>query len=293
MSNEEAQKSVQAGICSENGFGSCVLSSTSCSDDVSFLSSRQLQTSSTAHGGYCLLRSYVDAISTGYCQDDNICTGHSSGCTDSSQFVASYDSCRLSAENAEDGQEVAVFGRCDNTCYWSSTDCSNGAGAWYPAVDSSDCTCDKVLVGACEKDGYYFCGVDENACDSLQTWISATDLRAISGAPDCRLCREEQTDSGVEGGTSVVVGAGFGGEKDMGTGKIIGVAIGGIVAVLLLTLLIIKVGRYIQSRRAEYMGETKNSSAPPVKDISMPSTAAADEENSSTEDEKEWCPSAF
>merc|ERR1712176_82928 len=86
--------------------------------------------------------------------------------------------------------ENTLFGRCGDRCSWSPDDCAfglNGREKW--TFPSEECTCEKVRVGGCQKDGNIFCAVSEDACDDLSEWLSPLDVTKSFNV-ECFLCNE-------------------------------------------------------------------------------------------------------
>jgi len=158
MSNNNQRLSVQAGYCGDASgkTNPCVLKQSDCNEGDAWQSSRQMDGSPySGHGGYCLWSSTV--------KDDIV-----------------------------GNQE---FGACQNAsgdmrCSYAADHCVEGEESWVFPV--SDCSCDKVRVGGCEKDGKIFCAATEDGCDDTATWMDALTVSAQT-ATDCYLCITKTT----------------------------------------------------------------------------------------------------
>jgi len=131
-----------------------------------------------AHGGICLWSSTVHEKRVGQCSDGT-CSPNKASCGSGLDFMDA----KQSTENCD--VDSTAFGRCGDRCSWSPDDCSVGEEWTFP---SEGCSCDKVQVGACEKDGQIFCSVSPDSCDDKATWLHALDV--VSTTPNvCYLCR--------------------------------------------------------------------------------------------------------
>lgn len=182
---------VKAGSCMNGGDGRiCALQEGDCPDATVFTTPRQLDQSGggVAHGGACVTRSGTeDTAKIGWCREEG-CTSDASACKNPSAFVSVDDRCTIRTDSTKDGKERdTLFGMCnaDLTCYWSDADCSSG---WRPAYANAGCTCDKVRVGACFDQGFYYCAVSADACDESADWFGAKALQGQANAPACFLC---------------------------------------------------------------------------------------------------------
>lgn len=202
--------SVQAGSCLRGGDGSiCAFDSYGCPSNAIFSSPRELAQSGggLAHGGACTTRTGTEErTNIGWCPGEG-CTSDASACSVPSSFVPIDDRCTVRSDSTrghggnDDKNFTTLFGRCsaDDTCYWSQNDCpEEDPSSWIPAYnhgnppslsDDEACTCDKVRVGACLDQEFYFCAVSAAACDGASEWINATSLRNHQSAPACFLCR--------------------------------------------------------------------------------------------------------
>jgi len=128
-----------------------------------------------AHGGICLHSQTVQELAMGNCADGT-CSPNEASCGDLGPHTNN------DTKNCQ--TKETLFGRCGNRCLWSPVDCE---GNWV--FPSEDCTCDKVEVGACEKDGSIFCSVSPDSCDKDSNWLSS--LEVVRTGYQCYLCREE------------------------------------------------------------------------------------------------------
>jgi len=139
--------------------------------DAEFMSSRLLQSEPGAHGGDCLLQSNIKEKPLGRCQTGNReCSPNQKSCL--GDWLNLEEDCLV---------KDTIFGSCDDRCSWSPDDCVSGEKWTFP---STGCSCDKVQVGACEKDGMKYCAVSYAGCDIETKWLSPLE------AVDCFLCRE-------------------------------------------------------------------------------------------------------
>mmetsp|Transcript_12425 Transcript_12425/g.18885 ORF Transcript_12425/g.18885 Transcript_12425/m.18885 type:complete len:512 (-) Transcript_12425:133-1668(-) len=199
---------VEAGACiSEGVVKKCALEKTACAPGDLFLSSRALHASGGKTGYSCLYKAKTEAVSIGRCTGDSdfdICTGTASSCTVEDRFAPEADACSIARDDQpfDPSKIFAYYGSCKPSsssnefdCYWDSSECprAQSQSFWTAASQTTKCTCDYVKTGACTfpGDDIYYCAVSSNGCDIAggETYISATALREISGAPDCRLCR--------------------------------------------------------------------------------------------------------
>jgi hypothetical protein len=194
--------SVQAGACVDDTSHNCALEATACKNTTSFVSSRELQTVANAHGGNCLTSDYVSAIAIGRCLGeggDGFCASDEALCLADSTFVAplagddnALPGCKVRQEGSAGQGLPTSYGRCGNVdCVWSSNDCGE------TFVLDSTCTCENVVVGACERDGQIYCSVGPKACDEESQWMSPEKLRQNTNI-DCYLCRGYDDPSGFE-----------------------------------------------------------------------------------------------
>merc|ERR1712241_516731 len=134
----------------------CVLKQSDCNEGDIWQSSRQMQGAPySGHGGYCLWSSTVKNDIVG-------------------------------------DQE---FGACQNStgdkrCAYTADHCVEGEETWVFPV--ADCSCDKVRVGGCEKDGKVFCAATADGCDDEATWMDPLTVSA-QAATDCYLCIAKTT----------------------------------------------------------------------------------------------------
>jgi len=278
-------KSVLPGKCNyldQNNFYGCALTSTDCS--AGFQSSRD--TFHDAHSGSCHARDALLLTYTGKCTDEDICTGHPSACLNPDKFVRTIKECTVVPVLGRNEVVVtpgATFGRCDDTCYWSSDDCI-APEQWSIASSNIDCSCDKVQVGACkDSGGNYYCAVEEASCTE-GTFIAARDLRDDVDAPDCRLCpipvkftttsvsmeSSSASSMDVEAPSEDTEAAPLAATKpNSNTGTIAGAAVGGTLAAVIVCAFVFFVGRKFMAKNIEKQRFSKNHNAPPIKDFSM------------------------
>lgn len=192
---------VKAGSCMNGGDGRiCAFQPSDCPPDTNFVTPRSLEQgggSRNSHGGACTSRvGSEETAKIGSCQQGGqACASHASVCSDPSAFVAVDDRCTIRKDGLKGGRNTR-FGRCgaDDQCYWSSQDCSDPS-SWMTVNEnnSNSCTCDKVRVGACYDQSFYYCAVDSSACATTSGWINAKDLATTADAPECFLCHAEES----------------------------------------------------------------------------------------------------
>jgi len=184
------RKSVQAGAC--GFFPTCVLEAHLCPPGETFRSSREIsQKVAGTHGGACADGRNVKHISTsvGRCGTEGGCVNVAEACFLGAGeiFIDDVASGCTIVSDANDADSKTLYGSCDSRCSWSPSDCGSGE-VWN--TSSENCPCDKVRVGACDKEGDIFCAVSEKACDASSKWVTALELISHSSNTDCFLCRE-------------------------------------------------------------------------------------------------------
>lgn len=174
-----SRQSVAAGACFlESGGEYCALSPVDCKVNETFESSSRLINTARAHGGRCLESKFVKSLTIGTCRDQDYCASTPDNCASPSTFSATSDTCVLSE---------SLYGKCDDMCVWSTTDCPD-LNLWDP--HSKNCSCDQVRVGGCLLDSVVYCAIGPEACDPAATWIAAVDLPSEANT-ECYLCRQE------------------------------------------------------------------------------------------------------
>lgn len=247
-----------------------------------------------AHGGVCLLQESVLAKATGSCDKNGefFCSPNAASCdgsgSDGSDTTTSAASSSFFSTNATVCSVATTsFGRCGTRCAWSPRDCSggetwsvlggrgdgsgggggdgNGGGRGDGSGGDGYCRCDEVRVGACGKDGQFFCAVSEDACDERSTWIPPLDVPSIASL-DCFLCRagrvsvgDKRVSSTVGGVSSDVAvetmltsweGSGTSINKSLVYGGIAGGVLGLIVIFIVFSILFKRRKRYETKERA-------------------------------------------
>jgi len=193
--SSSSRKSLQGGYC---GYpeGSCAFELTDCNDGTVFKSSRMMQGSpERAHGGVCLLKETALSKEVGSCvsRTSMACSPNEESCVGYGNYVGEETGCTVAETK---------FGRCGNRCSWSPSDCEVGEDWTFPV---EDCTCDRVRVGACLRDGFPYCAVSKDSCDSLTSWHSPLNVTETANVR-CYLCQEKKTTNSYSSSTIVVVG---------------------------------------------------------------------------------------
>jgi len=279
-----SRQSLQAGFCEVENI--CALDVFDCD---SFYSSRLMQTAALSHGGGCLQSNAVESISIGICkvadtfnsyhENNGRCANVKELCDlDNHEFFEpSSESCTISKDS--NLNSATRYGSClsHGECVWSPNDCESIDD--FTGFDAK-CSCDRVRVGACLKDGIAFCAVSEFACDEFATWVPAMELSLQEDIDtECYLCRDRShNEINVEG---VVSGGTFNNIDvpmyEMGVNKEVtmtnkmeeegddfatGIFVGGLFCVLglavLISMLAIRSGR---KRRSKEVG------CPPPKEV--------------------------
>lgn len=188
---------VKAGACMSDGDGRvCAFQPSDCPLGKDFVTPRSLEQgggSRTAHGGACTTRQGTEETAKiGSC-NGQVCASHATVCSDPTSFLAVDDRCTI-RQDGLNGQRDTRFGSCgaDGQCYWSSEDCLD-TSSWTTPSDSAFCTCDKVRVGACYAESFYYCAVDSTSCAATSKWINAKDLQSTANAPNCFLCHAKES----------------------------------------------------------------------------------------------------
>ena len=188
------QKSVRSGFCSSSSRLFCALEETKCSESDSiiddsfvFSSSREIETTPDAHGGYCRRYDAFKDLRFGRCID-GLCGPNAESCGNNNMLGEDdTNTCTI---------ESTLYGKCDDRCSWSPNECQSGE-LWSFPVD--DCTCEKVLVGACVTSiGTHTsvtCAVSPDGCDKSSIWVSVIDL-TIEHQVECTLCRQPSSQFG-------------------------------------------------------------------------------------------------
>jgi hypothetical protein len=240
MSSSRNRNSVQAGVCFDNTSKNCALEATACTDPNTFMSSRELLSVANAHGGNCLKSEFVNSIAIGRCVGpggDSHCASDPALCVSDTTFttaMADADSlpgCKVRQQGTGGQGLPTAYGRCGNVdCVWSSDDCGEAF-----ELDPT-CTCEKVIVGACEKDGMLFCSVSPTSCDDESQWMTPQQLRLQTNT-DCYLCREFE-DPSISKPEPTLPATNASSSDSFGRSALIGGLVGGLLGVLLVGTLV-------------------------------------------------------
>jgi len=277
-----ARRSVGGGFCNWPDTGGCALTKLGCDDPSNFRSVRQLQSGPVrAHGGSCRWQDSVRETVLGSCTTGG---GLPTGCASEVEACPETDAERGFLGGVEGCTvESTSFGRCDyGTCAWSHRHCVED-NTWE-AFDE-ECTCDKVLVGACTRrigtgERESFCAVSEDACDDEQTWLAPQGVMQASGF-DCYLCREDSPASSSSAASPAsdpeAVAARGNGTKGGGGGTggattiVAVVALGAMVALSILGLVGWKTFRAKRAAKRSgdgaFAGDERDDDPPPATDI--------------------------
>lgn len=202
---------VQGGYCQYPDTVGCALSAAECDDPSNFLSPRQLKSGPTnAHGGACRWQSTIKKNKLGKCVQED---GSTTECASTIDACPRWDGMKGSFTGDVDQKgwildptckvETTYFPQCDDTsCAWTHEFCEEG-NSFEPF--NKQCTCDRVLVGACvgnDDNGELetFCAVSEDACDNTQDFLMPREVKGVAGL-DCYLCREERWDGSIGSST--------------------------------------------------------------------------------------------
>jgi hypothetical protein len=259
--------SVQAGACFDNSSHNCALEAIACSDPSTFVSSRELQSIANAHGGSCLKSDYVSAIAIGRCLGDGgdgYCASDKGLCLSGSTFSPplandpdALPGCKGRQEGSAGQGLPTSYGRCGKVdCLWSSNDCGE------TFVLDPTCTCENVVVGACEKDGQIFCSVSSHACDEESQWMTPQMLQQETNI-DCYICREYDDPSEIQESTPT--------SSDMTSRANLnkGALVGGIVGVFLGLTLMLSAFVVVRSRRNVGKNTTHEQNNPPPSEVDV------------------------
>jgi hypothetical protein len=263
------RNSVQAGACFDATSHNCALEATACRHPASFVSSRELQSVANAHGGHCLKSDSVGAIAIGRCLGDGgdaYCASDEALCLSGLTFLApladdpdALPGCKVRQEGSAGQGLPTSYGRCGQVdCVWSSSDCGE------TFLLDPTCTCEKVIVGACEREGQIFCSVSPQACDEESQWMSPQQLQQQTDH-DCYLCREYGDPSGFEETTPSTSNVTSSGNLKKNA------LIGGLVGVFLGLALMFAVFVVVRSRRnvgKKGIAEQNNNPPPSEVDVS-------------------------
>lgn len=250
------RKSLQGGYCHYPN-ARCALESKDCFNDNDFSSSRQMQGTPGAHGGNCLLQDSIKDFGLGKC-GNGLCSPNAKSCGgDPSAYTSD------TSINPTCTIHSTKFGKCGDRCSWSAIDCKNNENWTFPA---DGCTCDKVRIGGCVKDGLTYCGVSELSCDSDSVWFDPIFITAETNY-ECYLCRqpakpttddlieEVKGDDDISGGTRQNPSKG-----KTSTGAIVGATMGSLAGVAALIVAFVLVKRKHSNKKSNSVKEIQ----PPV-----------------------------
>jgi len=162
---------VQSPVCNDMNYIRCVLEEWECMGG-SFQSSRLLQNfDSLSLESRCMSQEALRSKPLGRCKETGICAPTAKSCS-RGLWTNLDDDCQVKDQ---------IFGRCGSRCSWSPDSCSPDELWVFP---STGCTCDKVQVGACEKDNILYCAVSPDACDDEANWMSPIE------AGECFMCKD-------------------------------------------------------------------------------------------------------
>jgi len=257
--------SLKGGYCATYPESHCVFEKSSCDDISSWYSSGAMQGAPySAHGGYCLLAKTVREMPLGRCDGVKYgqCAPNKESCEAGAAFEEAFDCIT----------EEITFGRCGGRCSWSPLDC--GLESWtFPA---EGCTCDKVRVGGCEMNGSVSCAVSKDGCDAESTYLNPLEVASQTGT-ECYICMEVSEpveivsvpESAMKDSTLIDESSSPPSylslaNDSLGISFVIGITLGGVLVVALLTYVLVFLRRRKQTAAAKMeRGESTCTDVPP------------------------------